>query len=472
MARGYTITVRATDAHGNTFDKDFDIEVADVDETPPDDPLPDGDDEPDDSGNYDVPPYSVTVDGAVKLAGKKKANGSTAKFIYNIYDEAPLEANTVYTMRYDPDFSLMSQGGELAMVGFMFKAGNDFYLVGLRGDGSTGIHAYEVRGDNLWNQTSGFTVDDGGAAAHGTQAGPNWIQLETSGDGTKMTFRTSSDGSSWTDEYTDRAITPFDDVTDVTAWGPGAFFHGDDDGPYSISVDLWTSAEPTDPHFASVVLLLGFNGDDGATATTDESPSGHTMTFGGNAQLDTAQSKFGGSSLLCDGTGDYVEAADHANWTMTGQFTIECWFRIAATSAGFYALMTQWGNSGTRAWWFGLQPGAVSQSVAVDVSTDGAAASHDLDSADLNYTTGVWYHLALDRDGSDKLRLYFNGTMVASKTGASGMFSSAAAMRVGLQANGTSGFNGWIDEVRITKGVARYASDAGFTPSTVAFPRS
>lgn len=249
MARGYPITVRATDAHGNTFDKDFFITVADVDETPPDDPLPPGEDIPDDPGNFDTPPYTVNVDGGVKLAGKKKANGSIAKFLHDITDEVPLEAGKVYTMKYDPDFSLMSAQGVLAMIGFMFKAGNDFYLIGLRGDGAAGIHAYEVQGENKWNQTSGFVVDDGGAAVNGTQAGPNWIQLETSADGTTITFRTSGDdGDTWDDEYTTEAPTPFTNISEVTQWGPGAFFHGADDGPYSILVELWTNAVAIGSH--------------------------------------------------------------------------------------------------------------------------------------------------------------------------------------------------------------------------------
>jgi hypothetical protein len=238
IATSHAITIRATDDAANTYDEAFNITVTDVTETPSPDPLPPGDDE--DDGNFDTPPYTVEVDGSVKLGGTKKP-GSIAKFVHNIIADMPLTAGHVYTMEYDPDFTQMSAGGVLAMVGFMFKAGNDFWIVGLRGDGSTGIHAYEVQGDNLWNLTAGFVVDDGGAALNGTQAGPNWIQLEISSDGAQITFRTSGDeGDTWDDEYTGRVPMPFTNVSQVTAWGPGAFFHGDDDGPYSISVSIWT----------------------------------------------------------------------------------------------------------------------------------------------------------------------------------------------------------------------------------------
>ena len=172
----HNVTVRATDSNDNTYDEVFSISVTDVAETPPDDPLPPGDDIPDDEDNFDTPPYSVDVDGGVKLAGKKKNNGSIAKFLHDISDDIALEAGRIYTMNYDPDWSQMEQLGSLAMVGFLFKVGNDFYIAGLRGDGSTGVHVYQVQGENLWNQTTGFATIDDGAAANGTRDGPNWFR--------------------------------------------------------------------------------------------------------------------------------------------------------------------------------------------------------------------------------------------------------------------------------------------------------
>ena len=62
-----------------------------------------------------------------------------------------------------------------------------------------------------------------------------------------------------------------------------------------------------DVYFSKVAALLPFDGTNGATSTTDSSNSNHTVTFGGGAEISTAQSKFGGSSLSLDGNGDYVE---------------------------------------------------------------------------------------------------------------------------------------------------------------------
>lgn len=69
--------------------------------------------------------------------------------------------------------------------------------------------------------------------------------------------------------------------------------------------------------------------------------------------------------------------------------------------------------------------------------------------------------------------MYLNGVIVASSTTHRTINPSGAVLSIGGDGNTTNfNFNGWIDEVRITKGVARYASDAGFTVPTAAFPRS
>jgi hypothetical protein len=61
--------------------------------------------------------------------------------------------------------SQLAQQGKLAMVGFGLKNNNDFHIVGLRGDGSTGLHKYKVNGTppNGWNKDTGHTTSDGGA---------------------------------------------------------------------------------------------------------------------------------------------------------------------------------------------------------------------------------------------------------------------------------------------------------------------
>ena len=106
---------------------------------------------------------------------------------------------------------------------------------------------------------------------------------------------------------------------------------------------FWAAAA-TDPNWSNVVLLGGFEGADASTSFTDESPVGHTLTTVGNAQIDTGVAPpFGTSSLLLDGNGDRVIAADHSSWDFgSGAFTVEAFVRFAATETATNVLVSQW----------------------------------------------------------------------------------------------------------------------------------
>jgi Concanavalin A-like lectin/glucanases superfamily len=86
-------------------------------------------------------------------------------------------------------------------------------------------------------------------------------------------------------------------------------------------------------------------------------------------------------------------------------------------------------------------------------------------------TISTWYFISVDFDGTT-YRLYVNGAMIGSGGAPAAIFDSTARMAVGNNDNLVQGFLGHIDEVRITRGMARYASDSGFSPPTTAFPRS
>lgn len=100
--------------------------------------------------------------------------------------------------------------------------------------------------------------------------------------------------------------------------------------------------------YGSVVALLHMNGSDASTTFTDQ--RGHTFTAAGNAQIDTAQSKFGGASGLFDASGDYISTPDSDEWSFgSGDFTIECWYRPTRTNS-FFLVMMQWNAGSQRSW--------------------------------------------------------------------------------------------------------------------------
>jgi hypothetical protein len=225
-----------------------------------------------------------------------------------------------------------------------------------------------------------------------------------------------------------------------------------------------------DPHWDNVVLLAGFEGSDGETSSPDESQSGHSLGFNGDAQLDTAQQAFGVSSLLLDGSGDFVQAADHDDFDFGGgDFTLETLVRFSATS-GSRTFLSKWVNAGNQKT-FLFRRNQTAGDLQFFYSTNGSG--NTLVAGSWAVSTDTWYHVVSERSG-DTLRLYAAelgsvGSVIATAdvTGVTFFDSTAPVQIAALE--GASAFAGWMDEVRLTKGVARYQ---GTLPAlTEAFPR-
>jgi hypothetical protein len=225
-----------------------------------------------------------------------------------------------------------------------------------------------------------------------------------------------------------------------------------------------------DSYWVSVVLMLGFDGADGAVATTDESLVNRAITFVGNAQLDTAQSKFGGSSLLLDGNGDRITAADHPDWHFgSGPFTVEAWVRFNVTETGANYLVSQWNSSNdNRAW--GIQ--YFNNGWHFASTTDGTNTTVVTISNSWTQSGGTWFHFACTRDGAGDVRMFIDGTQIGTTQARNvTIFDSNQPLWIGAIVSSTPGndWDGWMDELRITKGVARYT--ANFTAPAAAHPR-
>lgn len=233
----------------------------------------------------------------------------------------------------------------------------------------------------------------------------------------------------------------------------------------------------TDPFFPFVKYLNHYNGTDGATTSPDESDGAHTVTFNGDAQIDTAQSVFGGASLLLDGVGDNVSSPDSDDWIIGGMpFTMEARIRLSA-NGGQQVIMGQF-NTATNKRNFVFLYDTNTNNLVLFWSTNGTNFSSLQDSVVLSLDT--WYTVAVDRVSSGEnsgatMRMYIDGTMTAKAVGGSDAIfygESDAAFIVGDQDNGSRPFKGHIGEARLTIGVGRYGDDAGYTIATEAFPDS
>lgn len=215
---------------------------------------------------------------------------------------------------------------------------------------------------------------------------------------------------------------------------------------------------PVDDDFTK--LLLHMDGSDASTTFTDE--AGKTVTANGNAQIDTAQSKFGGAGGLFDGTGDYLSVPDSADWYFaTGDFTID--FRVrfnsVASNAAFYNQYVD-GNNEIRLFW--------SQSAAQLILQNytGGVATIDVRKA-WSPSINIWYHVAVVRNGNNFM-MFIDGTQIGTTdSDASEVTNFAAGIEIGRSDVGSSNLNGWLDEYRISKGIARWTSN--FTPPTAPY---
>ena len=196
-------------------------------------------------------------------------------------------------------------------------------------------------------------------------------------------------------------------------------------------------------------LLLNFNGSDGSTTFTDSSGRGVSITAFGNAQISTAQSKFGGSSASFDGGSDYLRAS--LPFDYFGDFTIEFWFLRAGGAAGaptFYEA----GNIGVGTG--GLHLSTSGSNVMV---SNGFVTGHSGGSLPLM----EWRHIALVRHNGTN-RLYVNGSNVGSDTQNYGITVTNNIVSIGGAPNYGFWINGFIDDFRAVTGHAVYT--ANFTP--------
>lgn len=199
---------------------------------------------------------------------------------------------------------------------------------------------------------------------------------------------------------------------------------------------------PSRDRFTS--LMLHGLGPDTSTQLTDVSVNRQAMTAVSGAKISTAQSKFGGSSILLNGTTDYYSATSIAPMQLGSlDFTLECWMRF--TVAGSWAAIAKVGE-----WeWYG------------DTSRWVFKVNNATNVILINNTpsTGVWIHYALTRKGT-VTTMYVNGASIGTGT-STNITDGAGQIRIGNAV--TSIFtNGNIQEVRVSKGIARWT--ANFQP--------
>jgi hypothetical protein len=208
-----------------------------------------------------------------------------------------------------------------------------------------------------------------------------------------------------------------------------------------------------DPHFASVILSLPFNGPNGSTTFTDVSSAGRTVTGFGNAQISTALLEQNRSNVLFDGTGDYLGVTLPAFGA--SDFSVETDLYLGTLGDYRNVFESRANDADSLGFVFGVN-------AAGQLYVYHANGFRILSGA---LRAGYWYKVALTR-ASNVWRGFIDGR-VQSNPYTSSANLSRTAVRIGADWNSLYWMNGRMRNYRVTT-VARYTAD--YTPVTTPFP--
>ena len=238
--------------------------------------------------------------------------------------------------------------------------------------------------------------------------------------------------------------------------------------PYPFEIKIETTEEPT-PDW-DTLLLIHSDTSDGSTTFVDSSPFGRTASVDGDCQHDTAQKKFGASSILFDGTGDGLNFPDADEWKTEGDFTVDFWVRFASVG-GKRAMVNQQAGSGNSNTNFYMQLDT-SDKMEFAIGRDGGG-SMTSGKPSTTFVADTWYHVAMVVIGSvgqdaGSLLMFVNGTLETTAPGDVQGTALSSTLDIGTSLDtSVPHMNGWLDEIRISR-VARW--DANFTPPTSPYP--
>ncbi len=242
------------------------------------------------------------------------------------------------------------------------------------------------------------------------------------------------------------------------------------DGTTNASLASLSSTAPTMPSGYTYKKLLGairnigmithlhMDGAESGTTFTDQ--SGKTWTANGNAQTTQTDKKYGTASALFDGTGDFIDTPDHADFSLGGKdWTMECWVRRGA-------IATQQGIFGQ-----GSTLATAPYGMYFEVTSNNLRARLNGGAVDIVVgsvaETTTWHHIAFVRKGG-LVKAFLDGVGTAASAFAAAITEPTNKLAIGKVGEDTTNYlNGKVDEFYITVGLAKYWDN--FTPPTGAF---
>ena len=228
---------------------------------------------------------------------------------------------------------------------------------------------------------------------------------------------------------------------------------------FSPPTTAFPTTAPVDQYFSDVSLLL-------QNSLSDESLQGRTLVINGNTALSATAPKYGSNAISMGAQGDYISTTFYASSEFTGEFTAECWIKTTVTGSNNEIIFSVSTPVATGLFLLGFSSGNNMFTQLANYATSQVNAT--------SITDGDWHHVATVRDATH-LRLYFDGVEQRNVAVPLSFTYSPTNLefRIGAMPYSNSRqFIGEMDDVRITRGVARYPNGTTFTPPTAEHPRS
>jgi hypothetical protein len=222
---------------------------------------------------------------------------------------------------------------------------------------------------------------------------------------------------------------------------------------FTPPVAAFIASGPTqaDPYYSSVSLLLNGDGTNGSQVFTDLSSSPKTITANGNAQISTAQQRYGTGAMYFDGNGDYLSLSTSPYFNFgTGDFTIEVWIKTN-TKVDYQSIFI----SGDIGLW--MHTNSAGNFIYGAGSGDRLAGYGQV-------CDDAWHHIAITR-ASGTVRVFVDGVQKDTTSNTTAI-NLTNPITIGTYSSSRY-YTGYMDDFRITKGVARYTTN--FTPPSAAF---
>lgn len=225
-----------------------------------------------------------------------------------------------------------------------------------------------------------------------------------------------------------------------------------------------------DPYYSYTSLLLHGDGSNGSSTITDSSKYSRTLTSFGTIKNSISSYLFGGSSIALDGSTSYATTPHAPELSMdSSDMTIECFFSLGVAPVNNAFIASKSGKSAVSSANYSIYINT-SRQVGFFVSQTGAPGTTVVSLVtNTSLQTGIFYHIAWVKYQTNYY-VFIGGRLSASgSSSTTPLDTRAASLFIGWEDSQPNGIpNGYLEDFRVTKGVARYTAD--FIPPVRAFP--